>query len=399
VSGSRRRVIVAGAGVAGLETALALRALAGELVSVEVLAPEHEFTYRPFAVAEPFRVGEVQRAPLETLVRAAGARLHEGSLAAVDADRKTAILEHAGEHPYDVLVLALGAKAHEAVPGALTFRGPEDRDEVVALLARATAGRLGRIVFAIPAAATWPLPAYELALLTATYLHERGTSDVDVALVTPEARPLAMFGPAASDAIAKSLESAGVRVETASVARAWESGILHFVGGGEAAADAVVALPKLTGPPIGGLSQDEAGFVATDELGRIPGMSEVYAAGDLTGLPIKQGGLAAQQADAVASAIAADAGADVRPAPFTPVLRGLLLTGSAPRFLRAERGTSLVDARALWWPPSKIVGRYLSPFLAEHLGLVTDVDEPPPGDAVPVEVSLETRDRATWSTI
>jgi sulfide:quinone oxidoreductase len=399
VSGSRRRVLVAGAGVAGLETALALRALASERVSVEVIAPEHDFTYRPFAVAEPFRIGEVRRAPLDRLVRAAGARLHRGSLTAIDVDRKTATSGHAGERAYDVLVLALGAQAHEAVPGALTFRGPESRDEVVALLARATSGRLERIVFAVPGAATWPLPAYELALLTATYLDEHGRSDVEVVLVTPETRPLAMFGPATSDAIAKSLQATGVRVETASIARAWDSGILHFVGGGETTADSVVALPKLVGPPIDGLPQDEAGFVATDGLGRVLGLNDVYAAGDLTTLPIKQGGLAAQQADAAASAIAADAGAEVPAVPFTPVLRGLLFTGSAPRFLRAEKGTSLVGMHALWWPPSKIVGRYLSPFLAEHLGLATDAGEPPPGDAVPVEVALETRDRNTWSSV
>ena len=399
MSGSRRRVLVAGAGVAGLETVLALRALAGEFVSVDVVAPEGEFTYRPFAVAEPFHVGEVQRAPLEMLVRAAGARLHRGSLVAVDTERKTAVLGEAGERPYDVLVLALGAQTRPAVAGALTFRGTEDRAEVERLLGRATSGRLERIVFTVPAAATWPLPAYELALLTATYLAEQGARDVEVVLMTPEVRPLAMFGPAASDAIAKSLTNAGIRIETASVAKAWDGGILQLAGGKETAADAVVALPRLEGPRIDGVVQDETGFVATDELGRIPGLDGVYAAGDLTGLPIKQGGLAAQQADAVASAIASEAGADVSPSPFTPVLRGLLLTGAEPRFLRAEKGTSLADLRPLWWPPSKIVGRYLSPFLAEHLGVAAHDDGQAPGDAVRVEVTLETRDQATWSSI
>ena len=59
----RRHVVVAGAGVAGLETALALQALAPEHVSVELIAPEEEFVYRPLAVAEPFHVGEVRRFP------------------------------------------------------------------------------------------------------------------------------------------------------------------------------------------------------------------------------------------------------------------------------------------------------------------------------------------------
>ena len=396
MSGSRR-VIVAGAGVAGLETALALRAYAGELLSVDVVAPEQEFTYRPLAVVQPFLDEEVQRVPLDGLVRAAGADFRNGALVAVDAEHRIALLEAGSEASYDVLVLAMGARSCEAVPGALTFRGPENRADIVALLAEATAGNLERIVFALPAAATWPLPLYELALLTASYLEQRGAKDVEVVLVTPEVRPLAVFGPAASDATAKLLEIGGVRVETTAVAQAWEAGILHLAGEAEIPADRVVALPKLEGPPIVGLLQDDAGFVATNELGRVPGLSDVYAAGDLTRLWVKQGGIAAQQADAVASAIAADAGAEIQPTPFSPVLRGLLLTGSAPRFLISEKGTSLVNPHPLWWPPSKIVGRYLSPFLAEHLRMAMEVDEPP--DGVPVEIALETRDGTSWSSI
>src|SRR5262249_5119732 len=93
--------------------------------------------------------------------------------------------------------------------------------------------------------------------------------------------------------------------------------------------------------------------------------------GDMTTFPVKQGGIAAQQADVVAAAIAARAGADVVPEPFDPVLRGLLLTGGAPAFLRAElhggrADTSSVADEALWWPPGKIAARYLAPFLASH---------------------------------
>jgi sulfide:quinone oxidoreductase len=399
VGGKRRRVVVVGAGVAGLETALALRALARELVSVELVAPEREFTYRPLAVAEPFRVGEVLRSPLEELVRTAGAQLRCGALAAVDGERKTAILEDGDEREYDVLVLALGARPCEALAGALTFGGVEDEAKVVELLDRATSGQLERIVFAMPAAVSWPLPLYELALLTAGHLVEHATNAVDLVLITPEARPLALFGPAASDAIETLLRSGGIRCDTSTVARAWDDGILQLAGGGRFAADAVVALPRLEGPRIPGLPQDEAGFVATDDLGRVVGLTDIYAAGDLTQTPIKQGGIATQQADAVGSAIAADVGANVHPTPFRPVLRGLLLTGLAPRFLRAERGTSLVDAQPLWWPPAKIVGRYLSPFLSEHLGLAANAHEPPSAEAIPVEIALETRGQGAWSFV
>ena len=46
-----RKVLIAGGGVAALEAALALRDLAADLVSIELLAPEHHFWYRPLAVA------------------------------------------------------------------------------------------------------------------------------------------------------------------------------------------------------------------------------------------------------------------------------------------------------------------------------------------------------------
>jgi sulfide:quinone oxidoreductase len=397
-----RHVVVAGAGVAGLETALALRALAEDRVSVELVAPEREFTYRPLAVAEPFRLGEMRRFPLEPLVRATGARLRRGTVTAVDPEAQILTLaDDALELSYDVLVLALGARPLEAIPGALTFRGPEDRTELADLLGKATSGQLRRIVFAMPAAATWPLPLYELALLTSEYHADHLTRGIEIVLVTPEERPLALFGPAASEAVAQLLEIRGVRLETGVVPIAWDDGVLRLAGGGKLEADAVVALPKLEGQPLAGIPQDGAGFVATDEFGWVLGLTDVYAAGDLTQSSVKQGGIAAQQADAVASAIAADVGASVRPAAIKPVLRGLLLTGLAPRYLRADTGPrpSLADTQPLWWPPAKIVGRHLSPFLAEHLGLAKDYARPPAGEAVPVEVALDTRDHAAWSSV
>ncbi len=395
---SRRHVVVAGAGVAGLETALALKAIAREYVTVELVAPESEFTYRPLAVAEPFQVGEVRRFPLDRLVDAAGAELRNGTLVGVDADEKRATLADGQSVAYDALVLALGAQPREAVPGALTFRGPEDRAALAGLLERVTAGELRRLAFVAPPGASWPLPLYELAFLAGEYLAEHLTRGVDVLLVTPEERPLLLFGEAASTAIAELLELRGIHIETATEARSWTDGVLSLDAGRELAADAVVALPTLEGPPIGGIPQDDSGFVATDELGAVIGLTDVYAAGDLTQSRIKQGGLAAQQADSVATAVADDAGAPVQPTPYKPVLRGLLLTGLAPRFLRSEGAMSVVGTQPLWWPPAKIVGRYLSPFLAEQLGLATTLPEPPHG-AVPVEVALDTSDHATWSAV
>jgi hypothetical protein len=121
-----------------------------------------------------------------------------------------------------------------------------------------------------------------------------------------------------------------------------------------------------------------------DEHSRVSGLADVYAAGDGTTFPVKQGGIATQQADAAAEAIAARVGAAVTPSPIRPTLRGRLLTGIAPIYLRAQiagTGDSFeVAANPLWWPPSKIAGRYLAPYLAGHSPLTrgrTLEDRPP----------------------
>lgn len=393
---SRRHVVVAGAGVAGLETALALQAVAPEYVSVELIAPESEFVYRPMAVAEPFHVGEVRRFPLARLADAAGATLRQGEVVAVDPDKKGVALADASEVEYDVLVLALGARQMPSVTGALTFGGsPKDSEKLSELLERVTSGDLRKLVFAVPAGSNWPLPLYELALLTGEYLTEHMTH-AELTLVTPEEQPLMLFGPKASDAIAELLEMREIGLQAGKTPVAFEDGVLRLADGGTVDADAVVALPNLEGRPLDGIPQDERGFIPTDEYGRVAGLTDLYAAGDLTQSSIKQGGVAAQEADAVAEAIAADAGAPVQPSPWHPVLRGLLFAGFTPRFLRHEEGgPSFVDTQPLWWPPGKIVGRHLSPFLAEHLGLARS-SQAPPADALPIEVAV---DRPAWAPL
>ena len=382
------RVLVAGGGVAALEAALALRRLGEERVEVELIAPEPHFWYRPLSVLEPFDKGVVHGVELVSLAQECGAIVTLGELAAVDPDARVARTAAGGELGYGALLVAVGARPVATVDGALTFRGPADTAAFRMLLAELEDGSLRRLVFAAPGGVTWPLPLYELALQTAAFLAERGTRDAELSLVTPEREPLALFGDAASGAVAGLLETAGIEFIGAKYPLSFAGGELSLRPGTAVAADRVVALPQLEGPRIAGLPFDAAGFVPVDPSCRVRGVDDVFAAGDATAFPIKQGGLATQQADAAAEAIAAAAGAPVTPQPFDPVLRGLLLTGTSPHFLRTEvrggRGeTATAGHEALWWPPGKIVGRYLAPFLAERAGIIL---APPPVAGLPVEV-------------
>jgi sulfide:quinone oxidoreductase len=387
------RVLIVGGGVAGLETMLALRAIAEERVDIELVAPEPHFWYRPLAVAEPFLAGRAGAFELASVASACRARFTLGALASVEPERHIVRTANGLELPYDVLVLALGARPEPALTEGLTFRGPADVGAFTRLLFALEEGEARSLVFAIPSATAWPLPAYELALMTAKHLGDRA-DEVDLALVTPERRPLALFGTAASDAIERLLEERGIVLHAGKHAVAAAGGILRLAPTGELPFDRLVSLPRLRGQPIPGIPHDRHGFVSTDESGGVRRLDDVYAAGDITSFPVKQGGIAAQQADTVAESVAARAGAPIRPQPFRPILRGLLLTGGAPAYLRSEiaggRGqASTVAAEPLWWPPAKIVGRYLAPFLAEHVGLTAASVRPADPCAVVVEVALK----------
>jgi sulfide:quinone oxidoreductase len=359
------------------------------------VAPGEDFVYRPMSVAEPFAKGKSDRFPLGHLVELAGGKLTAGTLASVDLDARRGKTEEGIQLDWDVLLLAPGAQAREALPGALTFKGPESVDALAELVADAAAGCIRSVAFALPTLAAWPLPLYELALMTQIRVADAGAREVELTLVTPESAPLRVFGTRPSDAMRELLIKRGINLRLRANPVSYRTGVLDLIPGPALEVDRVVSLPVLQGKLIPGLEQDARGFVRTDLYGRVDGRDDLYAAGDITTFPIKQGGIAAQQADAAAASIAALAGAPVEPTPFKPILRGLLLTGLTPRYLRSDllADETEIDAEPLWWPPAKIVGRYLAPFLADHLGVT---ENPPPSDAVPVDVELD-GSRAWWT--
>ncbi|MEZ0294661.1 MAG: FAD-dependent oxidoreductase [Solirubrobacteraceae bacterium] len=376
IPSERPRVLVAGGGVAALEALLALHELAGRQVHLELLAPGTQFLNRPASVAAPFGLGGPGPVPFEEAARRCHAELHRGTLAGVDQDSAVALTADGRRLPFAALVVAVGARAAPGVPGALAFSGPQDVPAVTGVLDAAASGAVRAIVFTMASGVAWTLPLYELAIMTAIELRDRGADDVAVRIVSPEAAPLQLFGGAASAATHRLLRERGIEFTHGRV-ESYAEGGARLAGGGVVAADAAIALPPLEGPSIEGLPGDDHGFIPVDAHGRVTGARGVYAAGDATTFPIKQGGLATQQADAAAEAVAADLGLRTTAEPFRPVLRGLLLTGGAPLYLRAElaeheTGVSrVIDAmggeastRALWWPPGKVAGRYLAPYLA-----------------------------------
>jgi sulfide:quinone oxidoreductase len=382
---TRPRVLIAGAGVAGLEALMALRALAGDRADITIVAPETKFVNRSMAVDRLSRPPRGWGLRLERVVTELDARWYRGAVDRVVPEGRLAVTGSGHELPYDHLVLAVGAHPEREwhAAGVLTYHGRRDNPEYRVLVRQLRAGRVGKVAFVKPDGPSWPLPLYELALMTAGECPA-----VELTLVTPEKEPLGIFGARASAVVRRLLDERGVALRTSSRGVPSRPGRLHISPGGERLpVDRIVALPRLAGPRLRGVPCDHGGFIETDPYGRVAGLDGVFAAGDATASPIKQGGLAAQQADAVAATIARSLGADVTAQPFRPVLRGRLLTGGPSRYLRAGAGDSTVSEQALWWPPNRLCGRYLAPYLSSQVGFATDV-MPADEQSVPVAVSL-----------
>ena len=388
-------VVIVGGGVAGLETVMALRALAGRRVRIKLVTPETEFVYRPLSVAEPFDLGSAQHHPLDQIRQDFDVELIQDELDWVAPGAERIFTRSGVEVPYDALVLAIGARARPAWDHVLTFTGPRDTDAMGRLVREVEGGAVESVAFVVPSGITWPLPLYELALMTARRASEAGR-EAELALYTAEKEPLAIFGEEGWRDVAAQLEGAGVRVMRSAdtevtavgdVSIPFEETPMRF--------ERVVAVPRLEGLAPRGVPHDEDGFIPIDAHGLVRGVKHVYAAGDGTDFPVKQGGIASQQADAVAEVIAKRAGASIDPRPFPAVIRGQLFTGGEPRFLRADLSAragkhSEVSDTPLWWPVAKIAGAHLAPYLAAQEMAAVGAGNAP---LATVEMTDETRRR------
>jgi sulfide:quinone oxidoreductase len=379
-------VVIAGGGVAGLEALLGLHELAGSKVRLTLVAPDPEFSYRPMAVAEPFAMGQARHVRLTEIAGAAGAHVVADALVAVDDAAGEVRLRGGDALAFDALLVAPGAHPVAGVEGATTWWPEGDPESYGGLLRDVEEGYTKRMAIVVPPGAVWPLPAYELAIMTAGEAQALGHDDVEITVVTPERSPLSLFGPEAGAAVADELERAGVGLRTGAVARRVHGELVLEPSGDRLDVQRVFAVPRLLGPGIEGLAADEEGFVLVGEDGRVQGAERTWAAGDGVDSPVKFGGLATHQARVAIAGIARLAGVADPPDPGEPVLEGRLLVGRRSRRLR---GRGDAESAPLWWPQGKVTGRYLPRWLAEHgYGPPAAAEEPPEGEGLTIRRPL-----------
>lgn len=357
------RVVIVGAGVAALEALIALRA--SEVPAAVVLvAPDDRFRFGALDSGERLERSDGESWPLRSLATRAGASLVRDHVEKVDLDGRELVLGGGRRMPYDALLLAPGARRVPAFDHGTSVEDDHGRRDLAADLEEGTAGR---VCVVVPDDAPWPLPAYELALMSAAY----GRTE-EVELLTPEVRPLECFGAAASGRVREVLEQASVRWQHARrVVVASSTAVL--APGGWRDVDRLLHLPFLAGPGIAGTPQDADGFVVVDDAGQVAGAEgRAWGAGDGTTNGRGHGGIAAHQAVVCAQGIAAEFGRAIDAPAVRPLLRGVLRTADGPLFLEADPVqrdvTSRWSTEPLWSPAAKVDAPHLAALLADEDG-------------------------------
>ena len=315
-SDARHRVLIIGGGVAGLEALLGLHTLAEDFVDLTLVSPDPEFLYKPLLVEEPFALGPAERHELSPLAGEIGARLIPSALERIDSDRRTVELDDGSQIGYDSLVVCMGGSLRPAFQSAITFPSTGGPLRIDTLLRGGEENT--RIAFVVPPGVSWALPIYELALMTERHAR-MSDRRVECTIVTPESAPLIIFGTVVSDSVSQLLAARGIELETGAYLREFDPEVLTLCpANDELDADSVVALPLIAGPHIPGLPGDDAGFLPIDENCRVGGVDDVYAAGDCTNFPIKQGGWELSKPTQPRSTLH---GAQARPSSRSPFIR------------------------------------------------------------------------------
>lgn len=316
---AQRTVLILGGGVGGLVAANRLRKLLPARHRVVLVDREREHLFQPsllwLAVGD--RTPDQIRRPLAALARR-GVEVVIGTVERIDPVTRDVRIS-GQDHHADAIIIALGAElAPETVPG-LAESG-HDLYSLAGATAIARALRTftrGRIVV-LTAAAAYKCPAapYEAAMLIASTLRKRGLRDqVQVDLYAAESGPMLVTGPALSGQVRDIVESQGIGyhpehqvTQVDPTARR-----LAFSNGTTAEFDLLVYVPPHRSPDVvraAGLLAP-SGWIAADRHTFTTSVPDIYAIGDITGIPLamgrplpKAGAFAHAQGEVVAENIA-----------------------------------------------------------------------------------------------
>jgi sulfide:quinone oxidoreductase len=301
----RKRLLILGGGTGGTLLANRLRhRLDEEQLQIEVVDRDDRHVYQPGLLFVPFGLadpGEIVRPRRGQLRRGIG--FHQQEIDAVSLGEQRVQLADGSSLPYDVLVVASGARLlpqeTEGMLGAgwnesvFTFYDLDGATKLREALDRFEGGRL--VVDIVDMPIKCPVAPIEFAFLADWFLRERGVRDqTEITLATP--LDGCFTKPIASKHLTYLLDEKGIEVEVEFSAGEVDGahGRLVSYDDRELPFDLLVTVPLHGGAAYVERSQglgDSLGFVPTDpHTLQAHTASDVFAIGDATDLPSSKAG-------------------------------------------------------------------------------------------------------------
>ncbi len=298
-------ILVLGAGTGGTLAANRLRArFRAEEAHITVVDQDDRHVYQPGLLFVPFGLAHP-----DDIVRPRSRQLHDGidylcaPIDRVDIEHDTVRLADGRELPYDVLVVATGARLlpdeTEGLRGpgwmdrVFTFYDLEGASALAGKLARFERGRL--VVNVVDMPIKCPVAPLEFCFLADWFLRERGVrDDVTISYVTP--LDGAFTKPTAAKTLAGLLEEKGVELVTEFNTGEVDGteGKLVAYDGREVPFDLAVVVPLHGGAEYVGRSPglgDELDFVPTDvHTLQSKAKPNIFVIGDAANVPASKAG-------------------------------------------------------------------------------------------------------------
>ena len=346
---ARTRVVILGAGFAGLELATRLSEDVADRVEVTVIDASDAFVFGFTKLDVMFGRRTLDEVQLPyRLIDKPSVEFRQETVLSIDPEGKR-VVTNAGTYDADILVIALGADlAPDATPGftqvGFEFYSPEGAARVRDVLPEFTGGAV--VIAVLGGFFKCPPAPYETAFMVHDYLSARSLRDAStIHVVTPMPKPIPISDEV-SNAILALIDERGIECShataTASVDPATKT--LHLKNGRELPFDLLLGVPLHVAPPVvldAGLTDD--GWIAVDLATFATKFPDVFAVGDITSAPVPRAGVIAEGEAATLADVLVDrirGGATVTP--FEGAVKCYIEMGQV--------GVSLVDVNFLGGP-------------------------------------------------
>ena len=318
-----KKVVIVGAGFAGLHIFYKLRHLIGKKIDITVIDVRSHSLLKPSLPEVAFEGAPISHSLIELrhTIESKGAAFIEDSVINIDAKNNSLTLKNSDKVEYDYIFLTLGAvKNYDAIKGFREF-GYSVCDDTQAqrLYNRIKTFQGGKIVTGA-AKSTWgtrvdapPLkapcegPIGEIMFMFDHYLgRDRGfkrSKDYTIDVFTPGEVFFEDVGDKPRNAIAQFMQKQDMTLHSNKLLIEIGKDFVAFEDGTKMECDLAIIIPPYTAPTVLLDSQlgDEKGFIPTDTQMRHLDFANVFAAGDITALAqpklghvaIIQGGIAA----------------------------------------------------------------------------------------------------------